>query len=589
MTPVVGNVRSAIKVTTGYGRLYVSGPDYRQLLSLPGATENQRRRCVELSLTLDTFRAIKRAMRYTSQQLASCCTDEVMQWATAAAKMEKAVNAVHDQLATGWRRDLPWEDASGRGRNPFDHQKVMSSVATSLDGCAFLAVMGLGKSRSAIQAIRFMLDTDQLDVVLTICPKGVLRTWQDQMEEWAPGYWIEVLTGTKNERAQELKMWKPTKSYPKVLALNYDVVDALKGDLQRFMQQYRVGLVLDEMHKVKNPDAKRSKAILVLAQFARWRLGMTGSPVLQGIQDVWSQWYTIDLGITFGANYVQYRREFLTEDPYSFSLDPKEGALDEVGARMRRRGLRYTKEECLDLPPKLYEKLEVDLTTDQWRAYHQMEAELVAWLRDQNGDEATATAANQLAAMLRLTQITSGFVPDEFGVIHRFNPNPKLQTLEDIVRAEINNQQIIVWCRYTEDIARIAECLRDLQPAVIAGDPAVQEAARRSRLAMPKRADVESLFQRGERRLIVANPAAGGLGLNLWRGSLAIYYSQGYSLENRIQSEDRCHRAGSEIHQHVTYIDLVAEGTIDEIIVGALLGKKHVADVVVDLRRALGV
>jgi SNF2 family DNA or RNA helicase len=360
-----------------------------------------------------------------------------------------------------------------------------------------------------------------------------------------------------------------------VMVVNYDVLYLLNDALTALMGRVKVGMALDECHKIRNPQAKVTKAAVSLAQHADWRLGMTGTPVLQGAQDIWSQWYVVDLGITFGANYVQFRREFLDENPYTFKLEAKPGALEEIGIRMRKRGLRFTKEECLDLPPKIYESIEVEMTPEQKRAYKQMEADLVAMLSESNDEY--ATASNQLAAILRLTQITSGFVPNETGEIHRFRPNPKLASLEEIVEEQIGAQQIIVWARYREDVRAIAERLAGFNPVLIQGGQSDQE-----------RRDAEEWFQSGERRLLVANPQAGGVGLNLQRASLAVYYSQGYSLEHRLQSEDRCHRSGSEVHNRVTYIDLVVKATIDEVITEALAGKKSVAEAVVDLRRAIG-
>jgi ERCC4-related helicase len=226
------------------------------------------------------------------------------------------------------------------------------------------------------------------------------------------------------------------------------------------------------------------------------------------------------------------------------------------------------------------------MTPDQLRAYRQMEADLVALLETMEGDD-YATAANQLVAILRLTQITSGFVPNEEGVIRRFRPNPKLDALEEMVREQIGSQQILVWARYTEDVASICERMSDMNPVAVVGEGAIPKIRNRG-INVPNRDDAERLFQSGERRLLVANPSAGGEGLNLWKGSIAAYYSQGYSLKDRLQSEDRCHRGGSEMHDSVTYVDFIAAGSVDRTVSAAVQAKKTVAEIVVDLRRDLG-
>ena len=102
------------------------------------------------------------------------------------------------------------------------------------------------------------------------------------------------------------------------------------------------------------------------------------------------------------------------------------------------------------------------------------------------------------------------------------------------------------------------------------------------------RDEAERKFQAGEAKVLVGNPASAGVGLNLFQASVALYYSQGYNLEHRAQSEDRCHRSGSEIHDSVTYIDLSARGTVDEAVRAALAGKLELAEAVVELRRNIG-
>ena len=277
---------------------------------------------------------------------------------------------------------------------------------------------------------------------------------------------------------------------------------------------------------------------------------------------------------------MQFKTEFFAPSWDGFKLMPRDGTLLEIGNRMRRRGLRYTKAECLDLPPKIYEQEEVDFGVEQKRVYEEMREDLVARLRaaDRGEDDVLATAATQLVAILRLAQITSGYVPDEDGRVVRLPVNPKLDALERIVQENIGDQQIIIWCCYRENYRMLTERLANFSPELLVGGMTVEE-----------RSDIEDRFQAGETRLLISNPSVGGSGLDLWKASLAIYYSQDYNPESRIQSEDRCHRKGSEIHNKVTYVDVMVKSSIDYIIQGSHAAKKSVADMVVDLREAIGV
>jgi SNF2 family DNA or RNA helicase len=617
-----------IHVMAAYGRLYVSGTHARLLQTLPGATMDERRENTwQFSLTLQSLRAIRRKLNMTQQQMAAACTPEVLRWAKAAGEQERKILELHQRIAGGYRLDCRWDDAregqpaprearddqviiSGRDysrdldgerlwkrREAYDHQKIMATVACELDGCAFLCEMGTGKTRAAIAAAQQLLREGKVDLVLVVCPKGVMNTWEREVKQWSRLLPTQ-LRGTGREVARLLTFFAQGLPAEKVMVVNYDKISSLKDDFVRLLRSKRVLIVLDEMHKIKNPQAQWTQACMELARHASYRLGMTGTPIANGAYDIWSQWYFVDLGVTFGANFVQFRREFFQEYAWSWTVDPRDGTHDEIGTRIQLRGLRYRKEDCLDLPPKSFETIEVEMTREQKAAYGQMRDELIAWLRGQGASEPAdadedqdepveggnvASAANQLVAMMRLTQITSGFVKTEAGTIHAFTPNPKLDKCDELVR-EIHGtgRSVIVWAVYRADIEAMMQRFADLSPVRIDG---TQQGVRGDF----DRAEAERRFQAGESRLLIGNPAAGGVGLNLQRASTAIYYSQGYSHIARAQSEDRCHRSGSEMHQRITYIDLVCEDSIDQTVQGILEGKKEVAAAVVGMRRALGV
>jgi len=566
-----------VKIAVAYGRLYVSGPDKQRVQHLPGAVYNRRRDWYEISLTIPTLNRIRKALGVDKATLRSMCADTVVNWVEAANQSNALVTSVHSQLEAGGYRELPWDDAA-EGKPPYEHQLVMGTVATTLDGTMFTGEMGTGKTRPAIEAMRYQLDNG-LDIIVVLCPKGVMPTWRAQLNRWAPSLKYFILSDMAMAKRRQVLRLAPKGS---IVVINYDVIEKMSGVILERFDKESGGLAMDEIHRIRNPQAKWSKATMKIAAHADWRLGMTGSPILNGAENVWSQWYCMDFGVTFGANYVQFKQEFFETSFDGFKLLPKQGTLEEIGHRMRRRGLRYTTDECLDLPPKIYESEEVELGKEQGRIYEEMREELVARIRAaEAGDEeeeGLATAATQLVAILRLAQITSGHVPDIEGRIVALSPNPKLDALDRIVRENIRDRQIIVWCCYRENYRAISVRLADLAPELIVGGMTTEE-----------RSDVEQRFNAGKTRLLISNPAVGGLGLNLQAASLAIYYSMNYNLEHRLQSEARCHRAGSEIHKSVTYVDLLAKGTIDRVIMGAISDKKNVADAVVDLKGAIGV
>ena len=521
MKPRVVTVPSAIKVFERVGRLYVAGPGAGIARKVPGSYFNKQQGWVEISLTLESLRKLRELTGNPPQQFATYCTPEVLAWAKQAAASERRVNDLHKKLAEGWRMDFPWYDNSGEGLPPFAHQVVMGTAGAVLDGVAYLGEMGTGKTRAAAETVQYKLtDPEGLDVVVVVCPKGVMPTWEKQIQRWTRGLDVHRLYGAVADRRSLIRTITSSLLGKPVLVLNYDVLHLLKDDLSRLCEEIRVGFLPDEMHRLKNPHAERTKGAMQVAQYALWREGLTGTPILNGAHDIRSQWYVVDLGNTFGANYVQFKREFFDENPYAMRIDPQgDEALDEIGQRIRRRGLRYLKKDCLDLPPKMYEKLEVEMTEDQQAAYDEMEEELIAtleeWEAAGESGERVATAANQLVLILRLTQITSGFVKDSEGKFFRFTPNPKLDAVEEMVDEQIGSQQIIIWTRYTEDIEQLLLRLAKYNPVRIDG-------SQQGEKGQLEREAAERRFQSGEARLLIANPGAGGVGLNLYAASLAI-------------------------------------------------------------------
>jgi SNF2 family DNA or RNA helicase len=517
-------------------------------------------------------------------------TEIALRWARAAWGAEQIVRDVHERIARGERHEFPWRDTTGDPetgayRAPYDHQKVMASVAMWLDGVAIIGEMGTGKTRALLEAAQAKVRSGDIEQVVIFCKNSTIGVWESQCHEWTP-LLRPVRLDDSMTIVERKNLLQRTHARGTMFIINYEVVYRMADALRVVFQRRRIGFVCDESQKIKNPHAKVTKCAIDLTYLAPWRVIMTGSPILQGVQDVWSQWYVVDLGTAFGANYVQYKREFFDENPWARELIMRPGSDTEVGLRMRRRGVRYLKEDCLDLPPKIYEVEYAEMTPGQKRAYRQMSQTLCAALSGDDpfglgdGAQSVATAANQLAAILRLSQITSGFLPTEDGRIHTFEPNAKLTALLDWIEDIPEDKSVIIWAWYRQDITRIDRALREkfgVTPSIVQGG---QSSAQRD--------DEVRKFASGQNRFFLGNPASGGAGLNLQRASYAAYYSQSYSLEHRIQSEDRCHRIGSEQHQCVTYVDFVCRDSVDEIVRDALARKANLADVVVDLRRHIG-
>ena len=240
--------------------------------------------------------------------------------------------------------------------------------------------------------------------------------------------------------------------------------------------------------------------------------------------------------------------------------------LDELTGLLQDHSYRVRKEDCLDLPDKVYMKREVELTKEQSDAYTQMKH--LALARLDSGD--LATTQNVLTQIMRLQQICLGHLTDDEGEVHQLKSKRLSELLE--ICDEIQGKAII-WATWTMDIRSIAETLRDRfsvqAVATLHGETPDSE----------RQQIVESFQDRqSELRFLVGHPKTGGFGLTLTAANTVIYYSNSYDLELRLQSEDRAHRIGQE--NKVTYIDLISPKTIDEKIVNALRSKIKIADTI---------
>jgi SWI/SNF-related matrix-associated actin-dependent regulator 1 of chromatin subfamily A len=595
-----------VRIDAGYGRLYVRGDGLRALSAVPGCAWNDGRRCYELSLTLESLRAISTATRIAKRDVWNCCTPVVQAWAKTAGEQERIVVEMHRLLGEGFiRDDLPWHDnrtgtqaPAGTSptypngspqldpaghwlrRDPFQHQRVMATVGCMLDGAAYLCEMGTGKTRAAIEVMQEKLRDGTCKAFVVVCPARVMGVWQREIAAWSRTLRPVVLDGAVKLREKAIDEYGSGRIHPNghVFIINFETIYKLETAFKRLARRFPTMMIVDEMHRIANPQALTTKACMGLAQVMRWRLGQTGTPVRGSGTDVWSQWYFVDLGLTFGANYVQFRREFFSENQWTHETIPRDGTLDEINRRLHLRGLRYRKEDCLDLPPKVYTVAEVDMTPSQARAYRAMAEELLVRIRAAGEADDEIRAANQLVMIMRLCQITSGFLPSaETQTVHRFEPNAKARALEETVRdAVASGRQALIWAWYKHDVDYLLTRFADFYPACIRGGQTIAQ-----------HGEAERRFQTGESPILIANQASGGTGLTLTKASLACYFSQHFSMIDRLQSEDRCHRAGSEIHEHVLYEDYVCRGTVDEIVRAAIAEKKDLARTIVELREHL--
>ena len=358
----------------------------------------------------------------------------------------------------------------------------------------------------------------------------------------------------------------------KILVMNIEAFSTAKGAsyAQMFLRSHNAFFAVDESTTIKNHSAQRTKATIKSGRLAKYRRIATGSPVTKSPMDLFSQCEFLSpecLGIhsfyAFQARYaVMIERSVAT---HSFKQVVGYRHLDEIQEKLSRFSFRVRKEECFDLPDKVFLKREVELTPEQKRAYDQMVLMALATF-----EKGMTTTTNALTQIMRLQQIVCGHVTLDDGEIVPIKNN----RLDELLSAvEELDGKIIVWAHFRHDIEAIKLALQKAygmnSVATYFGDTKAEE---RSEI-VDRFSDPDS-----DLRFFVGQPRTGGYGLTLTAAHTMIYYSNGYDLEVRLQSEARIDRYGQT--NKMTYIDLFTPNTVDEKIVDALLEKMNIANTI---------
>ena len=458
---------------------------------------------------------------------------------------------------------------------PYEHQRQAFEKSAEVVNFALLMDMGTGKTKVCLDSIGHSFEQQQINFALIVAPKGVIANWTKEIETHLPQrierevvLWRPNLTKARRKELNDLSK-KGEKL--KFLLMNVEAFSTKKGvDVGKFfVKHFNVYMAVDESTTIKNRKTKRTKAICDVGRGAVMRRILTGSPVTRSPMDLFSQLDFLSptkLGFksyySFQSRYAIVQRRSLGS--HSFNNIVGFQRLEELTETLDKHSFRVRKEDCLDLPDKVYTRREVELTQEQSDAYVQMKT--LALARLDNGE--LATTQNVLTQIMRLQQICLGSLTDDDGEVHPLKSNrlPELLNICDEIQGKA-----IIWATWTQDIRAIAKALRDRSGiqtvATLHGETPDSE----------RQKIVESFQDRhSELRFIVGHPKTGGFGLTLTAANTVIYFSNSYDLELRIQSEDRAHRIGQQ--NKVTYIDLISPETIDEKIVGALRSKIRIAD-----------
>lgn len=458
---------------------------------------------------------------------------------------------------------------------PFTHQKISFNFARNLDASALFLEQGLGKAKLAIDLATWRYRQQQIRRALIVCPATVLGQWEDEIAIHGHADFKKyiLIEGSGARRQKLLEDMVP--EFAGFLLINYEGLLPLREYVLRRQlsaQKLFDMIVLDESSKIKHANSMRSKLTWRIGLTVRYRNIMTGTPITQSIEDIFSQ-YRFLVPSIFGPYATAFRAQYLIMGGFENRVIKGYKNVQALMKRIYSVAIRFTKDRCLDIPPKVFEKRRVRMDPETTKKYLEFEKKCVAEFEGH-----TISTSIVVSKIMKLSQIAGGFIyeqgPDGKRVATiDMAKNNKVAALNEIFD-EVLPKKLIIWCRFTHELDIISKLLNDKKIKFVSISGRVKrgkdrDAARRT-------------FQTDDSvPVFVGQIAAASHGITLTRAEVVVYYSNSYSYEERIQSEDRVHRAG--LDHKVTYIDLIAElhdgrPTIDADVLAIKDGKARLAN-----------
>ncbi len=458
---------------------------------------------------------------------------------------------------------------------PYAHQLKALEMSWNKEVYAYFMEMGTGKSKVLLDNISMLYDRGKINGALIVAPKGVYKNWYDsEIPEHLVDHiekktvlWQANITAKQEQKLKSL--FTPGIDLH-ILIMNVEALSTKKGVefARKFLMSHQTLFAVDESTTIKNPKAKRTKNIISLSTLGKYRRILTGSPVTKSPLDLFTQCYFLDPFLLDHSSYYSFRTRYAVMRTANFngrSVQIVVGYhnLEELTEKLKAFSYRVLKDECLDLPPKTFMKRIIQLTPEQKRVYQQMKQTALAEL---NGK--MVTTATVLVQLMRLHQITCGHFKADDGTTQEIKNN-RIEELMDVLE-EVHGK-VVIWAQYRYDIETIVEHIEkrfgDNSVVTYYGDTTEEERRKAIKAIQGDKSKI---------RFLVGTTQTGGYGITLTGASTMIYYSNGYDLEKRQQSEARIDRIGQK--HPMTYIDLIAEDTIDEKIVKALRKKVNIAN-----------
>lgn len=441
----------------------------------------------------------------------------------------------------------------------WEHQKQAYHFAKNLHSCGLFMDMGTGKTKVTID----LINNRGHKKVLVVCPLSVVDVWPQEVRKHSPHNNFRILAlnessvaGKKEKAAQ---VFEEAQALDKtfIAVINYESV--WREPFGKWAKDIDWDLVVaDESHRIKSPGAKCSLYMSRLGKSVPYKLALTGTPLANDPLDIYGQYRFLDPGI-FGTSFNRFKQRYAVMGGYGgYEI---QGYKNETQLNKKIYSIAYKcdSEEVLDLPDTIDMKRYCTLEDKTMEKYTEIENNFYTQIEEQE-----VTAFNALTKLLRLQQITSGFVGDDEGEINELG-TAKPDLLKEVINNIPQEEEIVIFARFRHDLEVIHR---------------VAEEQERRYCELSGKINQLKDFQKGKYNVIGVQIQSGGVGIDLTRSNYVIYYSLGFSLKNFEQSRARIHRPGQ--NDTVRFIKLIAKNTVDEKVEASLNQKREIVDYILE-------
>ncbi len=449
---------------------------------------------------------------------------------------------------------------------PYAHQKKAFKFAMekfeNSRGVAILAEMGCGKGLISIAVAGALFQAQKIRKLLIVCPLSICGVWQDEFLKFADfDYDLKILKGNSDKKAEILELMNGNPL--QVAVLNYGSTWRIEKEIKTWNPDF---IICDESHKLKSHKTIASKCLHRLGEIARYKMILTGTVITNKAIDAFSQYKFLDPSI-YGKSFYAFRNHYFDMCGYGgYTPVLKKSMKPEFKQKLHSIAFRTTKAECLDLPETMDIVQFVELEPKAKFAYKSLEKESYAEL-----SKGQITATNILTKLLRLSQLTGGFLCNDDSQKIMQVSSAKFQALDDIIENAVQSEKkIVVIARFIPEIKAIQKMVekKHIKYSIVSGEIKNREKQIKN-------------FQDDPNVLVfIGQIATAGLGITLTASSTMVFYSLDYSMSNFEQTKARIHRAGQR--KNCTYIYLIAKNTVDEKVLASLRQKSNLATSLVD-------